>query len=787
MIFRVLILNMLVKLRFLILFLTFFFTLNLVYASTKLTQIKESIEPYCNGESPNNFLTHKSIKNIEIKINNKKKWYTNIFKILVDFNSEETKTENANFFDFNISQKHKKKFKSKVKVNFSKPKISCDFQAEVRVTGDLWWHLDWRNGVPVTSLHVELVNGHINNVRHFKLLLPQSREGGGNEIFVSSILKEVGFLSPTTFMVKSKINGHNIDYIFQEDLKKEFLESSNLVEGPILEGDERFTIDRAKNKKVNPKLSLSRMANSRYSLKNKTKNKISLDAVSRLNQIYLQHHQTKRANRINYSPIDRLHIDTDKFFRDDKNRSKFQSYVSLIYALDSQHSLSVDDIRLYFDPINRVYLPIFYDGKSNILNTEQKLNNESLNKLVSYDAKLGAYSSINLIKNLDDKKIFSKIKDNGVKLSFKRYLKIKNNIIKRLELISNSDPTKIQFLETKEYFSSLSKNDIKNENLKIVFLDYENKNYFICDLSLKNCEENEISLNKFENTVRQLIKQDFSFLTDQNYKNAEFLYVYDNLDYSKINKKKFIEFKEINLENFTIQYTEDVEVELLRDQKTIRINQKNNSGRTIITGNEIDSWSIFLDGKNQEIKSHILLDHNNLTGCLTFIDIKISNINVNTNDTSCEDSVNFIRVSGDINTINVENSKSDGLDIDFSNVSINSLSFKNIYNDCLDLSFGNYEIINLFAEGCGDKGISVGEKSNAKLSSIYIKNANVGLAAKDSSLVNIAESRIVDTPVCFSSYRKKQEFSGAIVKIKSTNCTKDKFQSQVGSSIILGL
>ena len=66
-------------------------------------------------------------------------------------------------------------------------------------------------------------------MRHFKLLLPQSREGGGNEIFVSSILKEVGFLSPTTFMVKSKINGHNIDYIFQEELNKEFLEISNLI------------------------------------------------------------------------------------------------------------------------------------------------------------------------------------------------------------------------------------------------------------------------------------------------------------------------------------------------------------------------------------------------------------------------------------------------------------------------------------------------------------------------------------------------------------------------------
>ena len=159
---RALILNMLVKFRFLTIFLAFFLTLNLVNASTNLTQIRESIEPYCNGENPKNFLTHKSIKNIEIKVNNKKKWYANIFKILVEFNSEETKTEHASFFDFNISQKHKKKFKSKVRVNFSKPKISCDFDAEVRVTGDLWWHLDWRNGMPVTSLHVKLINGHIN-------------------------------------------------------------------------------------------------------------------------------------------------------------------------------------------------------------------------------------------------------------------------------------------------------------------------------------------------------------------------------------------------------------------------------------------------------------------------------------------------------------------------------------------------------------------------------------------------------------------------------------------------
>ena len=49
---------------------------------------------------------------------------------------------------------------------------------------------------------------------------------------------------------------------------------------------------------------------------------------------------------------------------------------------------------------------------------------------------------------------------------------------------------------------------------------------------------------------------------------------------------------------------------------------------------------------------------------------------------------------------------------------------------------------------------------------------------------NNIEPKIIRSPICFSTYRKKQEFAGAIVKIKSTNCKKDKFHSQIGSSII---
>lgn len=774
---------MLAKTRVLIILIIFFLTSNLVNASVNLAQFNESIEPYCSGKDAKNFLNDKSIKNIEIKVNNKKNWYTNIFKILVEFNSKEVKTENTGFFDFNISQKYKKKFKSNVRVNFLETNLSCDFKAEIRITGDLWWHLDWRKGVPVSSLHIKLINGHINNITQFKLLLPKSRGGEGNEIFVSSLLKELGFLSPKTFLVKTKINGHKIDYIFQEDLRKEFLESSNLIEGPILEGDERFTIDKAKTKKINIKLSLSRMGNSKYSIKSDTKNKTSLDAVSLLNQVYLQHHQTKKNDRLSYSPVDRLHIDTNKFFKNEKNKLKFQTYVALIYALDAQHSLSVDDIRLYFDPIYREYLPIFYDGKSNILNTKQKLKDKDLDELVSKDAKIGASQSINLINNLNDKKVYLKIKKNGVVLSFESYLNIKENILKRLKIISNSNPSEITFLETKKYFSTLNQEDINNEDLKIIFVDYENKSYFICELNQKNCKKIKINSNEFLTVVKNLIKQDFTFLK-KDYKNTEFLYVYSNLNYSNIDQKNFNLFKELSSDNFTIKYNDGVEINLIEEKKEISIKQKNNYGRTIITGNQINSWTILLDGSNENLNLNASPDYQNLTGCLTFLDIRVSNININSKNTNCEDSVNFIRVKGDINKINIINSKSDGLDMDFSNISINYLNFKNILNDCLDLSFGKYEISYLSADSCGDKGVSIGEKSTVILKDLLIKNTNIGLAAKDSSYALVEKSKIIRSPICFSTYRKKQEFAGAIVKIKSTNCKKDKFHSQIGSSII---
>ena len=50
-------------------------------------------------------------------------------------------------------------------------------------------------------------------------------------------------------------------------------------------------------------------------------------------------------------------------------------------------------------------------------------------------------------------------------------------------------------------------------------------------------------------------------------------------------------------------------------------------------------------------------------------------ININSNNSSCEDTVNLLNVKGSIDKINIESSFSDALDVDFSDIEINSIIF----------------------------------------------------------------------------------------------------------------
>jgi len=78
----------------------------------------------------------------------------------------------------------------------------------------------------------------------------------------------------------------------------------------------------------------------------------------------------------------------------------------------------------------------------------------------------------------------------------------------------------------------------------------------------------------------------------------------------------------------------------------------------------------------------------------------------------------------------------------------------------------------LILENCGDKGLSVGEKSDIKLLEIYVNNANIGIASKDSSIAEINNVNIENLKTCLAAYNKKQEYNGGIIEINNLSCSK---------------
>ena len=149
-------------------------------------------------------------------------------------------------------------------------------------------------------------------------------------------------------------------------------------------------------------------------------------------------------------------------------------------------------------------------------------------------------------------------------------------------------------------------------------------------------------------------------------------------------------------------------------------------------------------------------------------------MNIEANGSSCEDTINLINVSGNLNNITIQNSYSDALDVDFSNIKVKNINILNAGNDCVDFSYGSYYLGNLKMQQCGDKSLSVGENSFVQLDSITASESIIGIASKDSSLTKLKEASFQNLETCLSAYNKKQEFDGSIIKVNKLICNNSK-------------
>ena len=706
---------------------------------------------------------------IDIKIDDYKKWQVNNLRII---------TNNTHF----IPSKFKKKFLSKVKFSYD-DKLTCSVRAKIRVHGDLKDHIIYKDGKVFQSLDVHLIDGHVQNITKFKLFLKGTRGNYKEEIFMTKLLRKLGYLAPRTKKVSVKLNNQKLDMLFQEKITKEFLEFNKRREGPILEADEKYMMRFASKVKNNPKINwteifekfkmgqkiqLSKQTNSKWSVKNDFFLKSSFNAVSKLNYIYLDYLKIMTDLKNDYSGLmvplnNKLLAQESEIYE-----NKLNIYNILILAANGEHALLANNRKFYWNSIDQYFEPIYYDGDFKIEKKPQKINllsNENLNNSFE-DLKMK-------LSNLDKEKFFDSIIKNNPTIKKKEvtnyFLNIKKNI-NYLEKIQNdkknifSENVNYHFNDLREiYFRNLEKQKI---NIKLVSLDLVKKgkndlNFTVCNLNLKNCEKN-ISFDN--NKIRQLLEGKLRI---------------DNFDYQFLQPeiKNLNSYKKILLDNEffeKVSFFIDKKSSYKFDQKKkiFEIFQGNEKSRVFFKDGKIKDVSIKFNGVNQEKEDKILnrYDYKTLTGCLSFININFSQSNLEVLNSNCEDGINVLVSNGSLNTLTANDSSFDGVDIDFSDLKIEKVNVINSLNDCVDFSGGNYTIKNLYLFDCFDKAISVGEESRLNAKTVNISNSKIGVASKDSSYTEIDEAYVNNTNKCLTTYKKKQEFNGGYLLVSNLSC-----------------
>ena len=688
-----------------------------------------------------------SIHNIRIKVPRSAKYAKNLFKVI---------TSRAT----NIHPDLKKRFKADVIVNYKFG--TCTFKGSVRQNGDWKDHTDMLSGGRMyRSLDVKLERGNVASAVQFKLLIPATRNAE-NEILATLILKRLGIISPKTFAVEVEVNGVSAPMLFQENARKELLEKNLRREGPIFEGDEEllWSFEDFELFELEP-FSLSKMSNDNWFKKGSSSQAITLEAYARLQSIYSDY-ATNTTERLNLV-----------LFTNQKDQSKFSEYMFALLAMNGAHALRPHNRKFYFNSITSRFEPIYYDG-----NTSFKEINE-MQMGVSFDAVLSAQFDTD-INPIFINKVNNLLKSEKLKVEF----------INSAKPLNNGDNRKIDFGRYYENAIDQYLANIQILNNKISNISVQESQSKQNKRSIPAYLEALKSTTFSQNIIRQLSKTaDGYTVTFQsgmqrtlNVKEVGRLIAKNNLDGERTvflgdylgNREqkspitRTVDFAE------KLTFSAGMKVVISQTDKTLTLTQTDQDDWVLINSADLNGWKISFHGIAKEAGSQLLTDQRfnkyGLTGCLNIFNSKLYNLKISVSGGVCEDSVNIVNSKGLITSILVSGAFADALDIDFSTINIARVNIDNAGNDCLDVSGGHYEIDLIDLLNCDDKGISVGEGSTLSAKKMYLSGANIGVASKDLSKVEILDAEFKNVAVCIEVMQKKQEFGGAVLQVGNLEC-----------------
>ena len=446
----------------------------------------------------------------------------------------------------------RKKFDARVKVKF-KDGLSCFFEAEARMHGDLIDHIDFIDGTPISSLSISLKSGKIRNIKKFILYRPKSRRFD-NEIFTTSLFSHLGFLSPRTFNVDVKILNFKGRFIFQEKLKKEFLVNNNKLEGPILESKENFKTKH---------LEMSKVSNVEWIKGNKKNYIVSLNAIRDYNFSILKSYRISAT----------LAIDENlRIFPEDFEKNEFKKisiFDAIMYAVGAGNGLSYDDRRFYYDPIYSRLEPVYYDGNATILSKigyssrEGKFKNNLKDNqiikepftdfylnttrddrhrrpVVSNSAKNGANFAILELKKIDLNIFLKELHKNNFKeITIDQLNSLMIHIIDRLELIAEAIVYKEKVNLEKSLYSKYQKQMNLSKNLSLIFINNESSLSNEIDILIEECDYSLILCKSYLINKKKLKK----LISQGKLKSRDVVFInFDKNDYlnGKIYKSKIL-------------------------------------------------------------------------------------------------------------------------------------------------------------------------------------------------------------------------------------------------------
>ena len=697
----------------------------------------------------------KSIKSIKITIPKARAYLKNFFRIITF-----DKTSSLAKRNFVIPNRLKKEFKAKINVSYIFG--DCSYKGTVRQHGDLHDHVILKKGIPIRSLKINLKNGNILNTTRFRLLIPETRNSH-NEILGSIVLNNLGFITPKSSEVLVSVNNNNYKMIFSDDSRKEMLERNHRREGPIFSGDESlFDSEKLSDEQMH-ELSLARLINHKWFLKGESSKEITLNAFSKVQNLYLQ--QTALTNDDDIWEPDLI----SKF--DNTNSKIFKSYSFLLLAMNGKHGLNLHNRKFYFNSLSNSFEPIYHDGN---LNLTKKISRNYLNAInINNFEKDYKFEYSDLIKNKEFKE--------------KILIEFKKRVLKFDE-------------ETKKYFAKSF--SVLKYNTEF-FQSYLDQNLHLNPIPYKN----KIARQKYIDKSKKLLP-DQSIINNVRIGNNHIISeiedkklkkIFTHYEFSKIlrsrprksSKKRyvFLPFSNINLDNNLIGkkivnlkgdifHTKGIKIKVMPEIKRLIFTQIDSRDWVKIDNANLEGWEIIFNGKSPNNKYPEINQRFNkygLTGCLNIYNSRIYNSSFKVSNGQCEDSLNIINSNGSINKLNIINAYQDGIDIDFSDIRIDEALISKAGNDCLDVSGGNYYLLSGSFSNCKDKAISIGEKSLFNIENVFIQNAISGINIKDLSKLYLNNGFIKDSEICVSAYQKKQEFGGGLGYIKNLECDGETF------------